>query len=270
LKKTILVTGATDGIGLQTATKLLESGHQVLLHGRNLAKLSAVEESVADVAGGGGTEKYVADMSNLREVQALAIEVAEKHSNLDVLINNAGVLKTPVTVTDDGLDIRFAVNTIAPYLLTQRLLPVFSAGARVVNVSSAAQAPVDLQALVQAQPGIDDMSAYAQSKLAITMWSNHMVRSAQKKDLVITSVNPGSLLGSKMVREAFGTEGKDINIGADILCRAALDDQFASASGLYFDNDSGQFGSPHPDALDADKNAKVANAIESVLKKLLV
>ena len=82
---------------------------------------------------------------------------------------------------------------------------------------------------------------------------------------MIVAVNPGSLLGSKMVKDAFGVDGGDIRIGADILCKAALDDAFATAHGTYFDNDFGSFTSPHPDALYATKLEAVIGTIDSVL-----
>ena len=85
----------------------------------------------------------------------------------------------------------------------------------------------------------------------------------------VVAVNPGSLLGSKMVKQAFGVAGGDIRIGADILTRATLTDEFAAASGQYFDNDSGRFASPHPDALDPRKSDEVVRAIEAVLADIV-
>lgn len=121
------------------------------------------------------------------------------------------------------------------------------------HVASAAQAPADLKALAGGVR-MDDMTAYSQSKLAITMWSR-AVAQAHSAGPVVVAVNPGSLLASKMVKEGFGLDGKDINIGADILVRAALSDEFAAASGQYFDNDSGRFAPPHSDGLDDGKVA---------------
>jgi NAD(P)-dependent dehydrogenase (short-subunit alcohol dehydrogenase family) len=112
---------------------------------------------------------------------------------------------------------------------------------------------------------LDDNQAYAQSKLAITMWSFHLAHSLKSNGPAIVAVNPASFLGSKMVKEAYGVQGNDLQIGADILVRAALSDEFGQASGQYFDNDKGQFASPHPDALDANKNSQLVNAIEDVL-----
>ncbi len=266
MQKTILITGSTDGIGLETAKALAAIGHHVLLHGRNPAKLEKAASMVSGLADGGNVENYLADLSRLDDVEALAKAVMEKHDSLDVLINNAGIFKTPGPLTDDGLDVRFEVNTIAPYLLTQRLLPLLGSNGRVINLSSAAQSPVNLAALSGRVRLFDDFDAYAQSKLAITMWSRSLALTLEKDGPVIIAVNPGSLLGTKMVKEGFGMAGKDIHIGSDILCRLALEDEFNDASGLYFDNDSGQFSSPHHDALDANKCSAVVHAIVEVIE----
>ena len=265
MQETILITGSTDGIGLETARMLLEAGHHVLLHGRSPEKLEGVKDELSRLPGDGRVEAYVADLSRMAEVESLAKQVTENHTRLDVLINNAGVFKTAEPITPEGLDVRFVVNTIAPYLLTQRLLPLLGAGGRVVNLSSAARAPVDLQVLAGRTKLADDYAAYAQSKQALNMWSRYMALSLGDSGPMIVAVNPGSLLGTKMVKEGFGIPGKDIRIGADILCRAALADEFSAASGRYFDNDSGRFSSPHPDSLDSRKSKEVVRAIEAVL-----
>lgn len=269
MQKTILITGSTDGIGLETARMLVMQGHHVLLHGRNPEKLEEVQRTLSGLTGGGRVESYVADLSSMAEVEALARAVAKQHASLDVLINNAGVYITPETITQDGLDVRFVVNTLAPCLLTKRLLPLLGSSGRVVNLSSAAQAPVDTKALTGRVRLADDYEAYAQSKLAITMWSRHIAHALKENGPVCIAVNPGSLLGTRMVKEGFGVAGKDIRIGAEILLRAALADEFATASGEYFDNDSGQFASPHPDALDPQKSATIVHAIEAVLAELI-
>ncbi|MDT7041350.1 SDR family NAD(P)-dependent oxidoreductase [Candidatus Nitronereus thalassa] len=267
MQKIILVTGSTDGIGLETAKMLVSLGHYVLLHGRSAAKLEDVERTLSALPDGGRVERYVADLSRMADVEALAKAVADKHAKLDVLINNAGVYTTPDPVTQDRLDIRFAVNTIAPYLLTQRLLPLLGKAGRVINVSSAAQSPVNPKSLA-GQVSLSDGAAYAQSKLAITMWSRTMALSLKDNGPTIIAVNPGSMLGSKMVKDAFGVAGGDIGIGGEMLTRAALSKEFETASGKYFDNDSAQFASPHPDALDPQKSEEVVHAIETILEKV--
>lgn len=268
MPKTILITGSTDGIGLEAAKSLYSQGHHILLHGRSDTKLKATEKALSELSGDGRVDSYLADLSRMADVEALGKAIVSNHEQLDVVINNAGVLRTADTFTDGGLDIRFAVNTFAPYLLTQRLLPLLRPGTRVVNLSSAAQSPVNLEALEGRARISDQLNAYAQSKLALTMWSRTMADSQKENGLIVVAVNPGSLLGTKMVKEGFGTVGKDIHIGADILVRAALSDEFAEASGLYFDNDQGHFASPHPDALDQKKTKRIVGIIETVLAKI--
>ncbi len=267
MQKTILVTGATDGIGFETVKVLVAQGHRVLIHGRSPQKLKRVEVTLAKTPNGGPIEAYVADLSNMSDVDTMAEKILKRHSHLDVLINNAGIFKTAEPITRDGMDVRFAVNTIAPYLLTQKLMPLLTTNARVVNLSSAAQSPVDIQALIGETQITEDFTAYAQSKLALTMWSRSLALSIKGKGPMIVAVNPGSMLGTKMVKDGFGVAGGDIAIGADILTRAALSDEFADASGLYFDNDSGQFSDPHADALTPEKCEAVITALESLLKR---
>ena len=269
MPKTILITGSTDGIGLEAGKALYSKGHHVLLHGRSATKLKAAEKALSELSGDGRVESYLADLSSMADVETLGEAIAANHEQLDVVINNAGVFRTADTFTDDGLDIRFAVNTFAPYLLTQRLLPLLGPGARMVNLSSAAQSPVDLEALVGRTKIPDQLNAYAQSKLALTMWSRTMADAPKNNGRVFVAVNPGSLLATKMVKEGFGMAGNDIGIGSDILIRAAFSDEFAGASGLYFDNDKGQFASPHPHALSPQKCQEVIGVIEAVLSETI-
>ena len=261
MAKTILITGSTDGIGLETADMLAEAGHLVMLHGRNGQKLEDAQQKVQARSTSGEVAAFQADLSDLGQVRALAAAVSEHGRRLDVLINNAGVFTTPKPRTDNGQDVRFVVNTIAPYLLTKLLLPLFDPSGRIVNLSSAAQAPVSLDA-VSGNVALNDSEAYAQSKLAITMWSLHLAKQLGTGGPSVVAVNPASFLGSKMVKEAYGREGKDLRIGADILVRAATSPEFSGVTGKYFDNDSGQFAAPHPDALEPAKNKALVDALE--------
>lgn len=262
--KTILITGSTDGIGLLTAKTLAKRGHTVLLHGRSESKLAKAKSALLEVTDPSRVEAYAADLSVLGDVEKLSSAINARQTTLDVLINNAGVFVVPETVADDGLDVRFLVNTIAPYWLSKQLLAVLGASGRIVNLSSAAQASIDPVELTQSSP-LDDGVVYAKSKLAITMWSKHLAGQLGDQGPAIIAVNPASFLGSKMVKEAYGRQGGDLQKGADILVKAALADEFAEASGLYFDNDVGQFTSPHPDALDTAKNQQIADTIDRVL-----
>ncbi len=269
MKKIILVTGSTDGIGYETAKMLAVKGHQVLVHGRDPQKVNKVKEKLKALAPDTLIEGYVADLSSIADVEALAREVKAKHGHLDVLINNAGVYKVGKVTTKDNLDVRFMVNTIAPYLLTQRLLDLFDMSGRIVNVSSQAQAQVDLAALVSPDAKADDGRVYAQTKLALTMWSAYLAEQLKGKGPLFVAVNPASFLGSKLVKEAYGIDGHDLSIGADILYRAALSDEFAEANGKYYDNDSRRFAPPHADAQNNVKNEKLVEVLNALLVKKL-
>lgn len=266
MKKTVLITGSTDGIGLATAKSLLELGHTILLHGRSDIKLAAAQKQLSEVNPQAEIEMYNADLASMDAVKSLALRLKEKHKQLDVLINNAGVYKVPEKVSPDGFDMRFAVNTIAPYLLTQQLIPLLGPNGRVINLSSAAQMSLVANDLTQVSQLSDD-AIYAQSKLALTMWSRQMALTLGDNGPAIIAVNPASLLGSKMVKQAYGVNGADLQIGADILLRAALSDEFRNVSGLYFDNDRGSFTNPHRDALNEDKIADITQTIEAILAR---
>lgn len=267
MKKNILITGSTDGIGYETAKLLVEQGHHVLLHGRSQDKLDKVSAELTGLAqkSSAQVESYRADLSNFDEVKQLAAAILNKHTSLDVLMNNAGILKTPNPITPSGLDVRFVVNTLSPYLLTRLLLPIMNNSGRVVNLSSAAQAPINLDALSGKVQLHDHMAAYAQSKLAITIWTQFLAHELKNNGPSIIAVNPGSLLASKMVKEGFGMPGNDIAIGANILIEAALADTFANVSGQYFDNDSAQFSLAHPESQNAQKCEALMQEIHNIL-----
>jgi len=252
MTKTILITGSTDGIGLLTAKTLANMGHTVILHGRSADKLEAAAKEL-----GGDIATYQADLSSLKETATFAEAVRANHDRIDVLINNAGVYKTPNPILPNGQDVRFVVNTLAPHVLTKALLPIIPSDGRIINLSSAAQALIDLAALA-GDKHLDDMGAYAQSKRGIALWSAQMA-ATHPDGPVFIAVNPGSLLASKMLKEGFGVAGNDLQTGADILCRLSLDDDFADASGRYWDNDAGGFG--HIDLGQAEDVMKAITAL---------
>ncbi len=267
MSKTILITGSTDGIGLEAAKKLAEQGHRVLLHGRNPEKLRKVVDELSSI---GEIESYIADLTDMDAVRSLAKQVSDKHETLDVLMNNAGILKSPNSNTKYGIDIRFVVNSFAPYLLTELLLPLLKKAdkGRVINLSSAAQAPVNPHDMQGKGGDLSTMAAYSQSKLALTMWSFHLAESLGGDGPAVIALNPGSLIDTKMVQEGFGHAAKDITVGTDILVRAALSDEFARGNGKYFDNDSNQFADPHPDCLDPAKRTATVQLMESIVANL--
>lgn len=249
--KTILITGSTDGIGKLTAEKLAKDGHEIILHGRNSEKLNQTIVEIKKATDNTKIQGFIADLSDFNSITKATEKLKEELSNIDVLINNAGVFKSTIAKNKNGLDMRFAVNYFAPYILTNQLLPLLekSNEPRIINLSSAAQATISLKVL----EGKEDLSvqeAYAQSKLALTIWSFHLAQN--NKHLNVIAVNPGSLLNTKMVQEAYGQHWSSADKGADILHDLAIFEEYADCTGLYFDNDSGIFSKAHPDAYNKE------------------
>lgn len=259
--KTILITGATDGIGLETAKLFAKDGHKLLIHGRNSKKLEDVKNELLKI--NSNIKTFVADLSVLKNTKNFAEEILATTDKIDVIINNAGVYVLDETTTSDGLDARFSVNTISPYLLTKMLLPILSNKGRIVNLSSAAQIDVDFEAMKTGKKLSHDM-AYAQSKIAITMWGTELAEELGNKAIVV-SVNPKSFLGSKMVKIAYGKDGYDLAIGANILYLASLSDEFADKTGAYYDNDYEKFANPHPFALDKQNRVTLIKIIDEII-----
>ena len=166
---------------------------------------------------------------------------------IDILINNAGVFKSLESHNKQGLEIRFLVNYIAPYLLTGKLIPLLNKGTdpRIINLSSAAQSCVSHDAL-SGKANLSQAEAYAQSKLALTMWSFHLAQGMP--GIAVIAVNPGSLLNTKMAAEAYGRHWSSADKGADILYDLAVSEVYKGITGKYFDNDKASFGPAHPDA----------------------
>ncbi|MEN0051635.1 MAG: SDR family NAD(P)-dependent oxidoreductase [Bacteroidota bacterium] len=264
MNRTILITGSTDGIGKLAAIKLAKDGHQVYLHGRSSEKLQRVIEEVKVASKNEKIKGFVADLSDLDAVRKMAKVVKAEISQLDVLINNAGVFKSPNALNKDGLDLRLVVNYLAPYVLTDELLPVLEASenARIINLSSAAQSTVS-KGFLTGTTQISTQEAYAQSKLALTIWSFDLAK--KQSDISVIAVNPGSLLNTRMVQEAYGRYWSSADKGANILYDLAVSQQYEGITGKYFDNDKGGFGAAHADAY---KEALIKQLMETTIAVL--
>ncbi len=262
--KTILITGSTDGIGKLTAIKLAKDGHTVYLHGRNSDKLATVISEVKTASNNENIRGFIADFSDLDAVSKMAEEIKRSISKLDVLINNAGIFKTSAASNFKEFDIRFVVNYLAPYVLTNELWPLLQNGdnTRIVNLSSAAQSHVSDATLA----GISmhaASEAYAQSKLALTMWSFAFAKA--NPEITTIAVNPGSLLNTKMAKEAYGQHWSPAEKGVNILYDLAISNEHENDSGKYFDNDKGTFSKAHPDAYDEKLINKLLTTTDSLL-----
>ena len=271
MHKIILVTGSTDGVGKLTALKLAKDGHSVYVHGRSEAKVDKVIDEIKDASNNENIKGFVADFSDLKTVKQLAEKIKSEISSLDILINNAGIFKSPIEKSKDGFDIRMAVNYLAPYVLTENILPVLEKGSnpRIVNLSSAAQSTVKKEVLI-GKTTVNESEAYAQSKLALTMWSFNFAK--QHPNITTIAVNPGSLLNTKMAKEAYGQHWSSAEKGVNILYDLVTAEVYKNDSGKYFDNDKGNtighFASAHPDAYKKDMINDLIRITEKLLEKI--
>jgi len=241
-EQTALVTGATDGLGKALARELASRGATVLLHGRSDTRLEESRREISEAAGSERIRTYRADFSSLAEVRRLAEDVERDHDRLDLLVNNAGIgggaRPDQREESADGYELRFAVNYLAPFLLTTLLLPLLrrSAPARIVNVSSVGQAPIDFDD-VMLERGYEGMRAYSQSKLAQIMFTFELAErlSAEDAGVTVNALHPASLMNTKMVYEMFGYTMSTIEHGVETTLRLATAPELDGVSGRYFD-----------------------------------
>jgi NAD(P)-dependent dehydrogenase (short-subunit alcohol dehydrogenase family) len=239
-RQTVLVTGATDGLGRALARELARRGATVLLHGRDQERLEETRREIEQATGSDRLRGYRADLSSLQQVRRLGREVAAQQARLDVLANNAGIAgEGPRELSADGHELRFAVNYLAPFLLTQLLLPLLrrSAPARVVNVSSVGQVPIDFDD-VMLERGYDGLRAYRQSKLAQVMFTFELaerLRAAGEPGVTVNALHPATLMDTKMALQTFGYAMSTIQDGVEATLRLAVAPELDGVSGRYFD-----------------------------------
>ncbi|TPK52478.1 MULTISPECIES: SDR family NAD(P)-dependent oxidoreductase [unclassified Mesorhizobium] len=236
--KTILITGSTDGVGQVVAQRLGAGGARVLVHGRDAARGKA---TVADIeAAGGKAEFFAADLASLAQVRRLAEAVREKTARLDILINNAGVgtvgQNAKRQVSADGYELRFAVNYLAGFLLTEGLLPLLkaSAPARIVNVASAGQQAIDFSDVMLTH-GYSSVRAYCQSKLAQILFTIDLAEQLKGSGVTVNALHPASYMNTTMVRQAGVTPWSSVETGAEAIVNLATSPALEARSGLYFD-----------------------------------
>lgn len=256
-QRTALITGATDGLGLRTAERLVQRGYRVILHGRDAAKLARVSATLAD-------DDHVdaitalGDFASLADVENVAQTVTAAVDRLDLLINNAGVAHTDDQrqVSQDGNELRMAVNFLAPFLLTSRLLPLLTAtgNGRVVNVASLAHEPIDFSD-VMLRHGYSGARAYARSKFALITAGLAFAARLDAESVTVNSLHPGTLMPTRMVLESFGSSVDSIASGVASIEHLACDDSVASVTGAFFDRR--RRSRPHPQALQPDVQESV-------------
>jgi NAD(P)-dependent dehydrogenase (short-subunit alcohol dehydrogenase family) len=251
---TILVTGATDGLGRGVARDLAAGGATVLLHGRDPERLSDTRAEIAAATGSDRLRTYRADLASLAEVRRLADEILAAEPRLDVLVNNAGI-GTNVPGGEsrqesaDGFELRFAVNYLSGYLLTRLLLDRLreTTPARIVNVSSAGQAAIDFDD-VMLERDYSGWRAYCQSKLAQILFTFTLAEELAGTGVTATCLHPATFMPTKIVPSPTST----LQEGVDATVRLAVAPELEGVSGRYFNG----MREAEPDAQARDPEAR--------------
>ena len=233
--KKILITGATDGIGKCAAIDLAKKDNHLLIHGRNREKLDNIIKEIKSSTGNDNIEGFLADFSSMAEVRQLAKSVLSKHDKVDILINNAGAGFAAQRYGKDGTELRMAVNYLAPFLLTNLLLPALkkAAPSRIVNVSSAGQCPVNFDDIML-EKNFDGTTAYCQSKLALIMFTIDLAEELKANNVTVNALHPGTYLDTNMVRDANIKPLGTPQSGADAEIFLATSRDLKNVSGKYF------------------------------------
>ena len=233
--KVALITGSTDGVGRLVAKTLGAAGARILIHGRDAERGQRV---VSEIEQAGGIASFVAaDFASLAEVQRLGDTIRQSEKRLDILINNAGIgtAGTERLISIDGHELRFAVNYLAGFLLTQLLLPLIktSTPARIVNVSSAGQQAIDFDD-VMLMRGFSGRRAYCQSKLAQIMFTIDLAQELEGSGVIVNALHPASYMNTSMVRRAGVTPMSSVEEGAEAIMNLAASPGMDGRSGRYF------------------------------------
>jgi NAD(P)-dependent dehydrogenase (short-subunit alcohol dehydrogenase family) len=251
--KTILITGSTDGVGRHVALELATVGATVLIHGRSRERAESLLGEIRK-RGNNAAAFYRADLSSLAEVRELAARIRKEHERLDALINNAGIGSrsggAQRRTSTEGYELRFAVNYLAGFLLTRLLLPliVASAPARIVNVASAGQYPIDFEDVMLTR-GYDGGRAYAQSKLAQVMFTVDLAHELEGSGVTVNCLHPATYMDTTMVREGGISPISTVDEGAAAILNLVRSPALEGRSGLYFDRQ--RESRANPQAYDA-------------------
>jgi NAD(P)-dependent dehydrogenase (short-subunit alcohol dehydrogenase family) len=259
----VLITGATSGLGRYLAQQLASSGWQVLAHGRDPAR---VADLCADL--GGGARGFVADLASLGEVRDLAVRITAEVPRLDVLVNNAAVgFGAPGEgrqVSADGHELRFAVNYLAPVLLTRLLVPLLTASApsRVLNVSSIGQVAFN-PADAEFEHGYQGVEAYRRSKLALAAFSFDLAGELEAAKVMVNCSHPATLMNTAMVIHSGITPVSTLEQGGEATIRLITDPALDGVTGQFFDGLT--IARARPEAYDPQFRAKLREVTDRML-----
>ncbi len=236
---TVLVTGSTDGIGRSTALQLAQMDAEVILHGRSAERGRSVQEDIRRKTGNNRLQFFLADLASQRQVKNLATDIRGSYNHLHVLINNAGTYQPERKLTEDALETTFAVNFLAPFLLTHELQSLIkrSVPGRIINVASIAHwnGTMDWSNL-QGEKRYEAFDAYATSKLALILFTYALAQRLKGTAVTANCLHPG-VIKTKLLLAGFGDyPGDTPENGARTSVYLASSPEVEGLSGSYFED----------------------------------
>ena len=236
--QTILITGATNGIGKEVAFELLAQGHHVIIHGRNPQKMDqTVSEAVARVPDA-KIDTILADFSSLQKVKSMAEELKTRFPRLDVLINNAGVYSNKHRYSADGFELAFGVNYLATFALTLQLIPLLakSSSARIINMSSVGHRYVWINPLdIESQHFFWGWVNYCRSKLLLIPFTFRLSEFLAGTNITVNALHPGVIIGTEVTNTAFIKWGLPLEKGAATVINLVTNPELEQMNGKYIE-----------------------------------
>ena len=241
--KIVLITGATSGIGKETAIGLAKKGAQIVFTTRNEARGKQVKQEIIKESGNENIDVLFCDLSSLESVRKCCAEFIAKYDRLDVLLNNAGTWNHTRTLSKDGIENIFAVNVLAPFLMTNLLLPVIkkSSPSRIITVTSGLhQGTIQFDDIEFKNKKFSSMKVYRQSKLGVILFTRLLAKKLEGSGVTVNCIHPG-MVKTNLGRDAGGISkamfkfmGKDVKTGAATSIHVASSPEGGKITGEYW------------------------------------
>ncbi|MET0636750.1 MAG: SDR family NAD(P)-dependent oxidoreductase [Chitinophagaceae bacterium] len=235
--KIVLVTGSTSGIGMQVAIELAGRGATVLIHARTVIKGSETLEMLRQQLPAASFNVFISDFEKQHEIEQMAREIRLAYTRLDILVNNAAVYMERRGLTTDTIETTFAVNHLAPFLLTQLLLPLLQSSpfARIINVSSHTHYTAQFNVNnLQGELSYIGTKIYCCSKLCNLLFTYMLAEKLKDKNIMVNAVHPG-FITTRLYKTLFGDfDSESLKDGADTIAFLASSDAVKNITGMYF------------------------------------
>lgn len=266
--KIIVFTGGTDGIGRVAVKMLYEMGARVVLLGRNKTKGEAVISELTVTEGNGAASFEICDLASMKSVKDCANRILAEYSNIDVLVNNAGINMTRPTFTEDGFESNWAINYLGPYLLTNLLLERIkkSSPSRIINLTTNTEfiENIDVEE-IQNKPDFNTSNTYTEAKLSMNMFSIELAEKLKESGVTVNYLCPGyiksnllsNLEGAEKVMQFFmNIMASPTEVGADRIVRLAISSEFENVTGTYVNEDKVKVHHPESQIIAKRKQLK--------------